>query len=98
MQNSPDLPFGIYAWFGIKLPLSRRLALIKNAGFHATCLWWRQAEELHGEQRHLMPAIARAAGREADATPEAYLARARRKIEWIANLIHNTTRTTAQSS
>ncbi|HUS57131.1 MAG TPA: sugar phosphate isomerase/epimerase family protein [Planctomycetota bacterium] len=62
MHNASNLPFGIYAWFGHKLPLSRRLALIKSAGFHATCLWWGEAEELRGEQRHQMPPMVKETG------------------------------------
>lgn len=32
--------FGIFSWFSYPLPLKERLALIKDAGFEATSLWW----------------------------------------------------------
>ncbi len=32
--------FGIFSWFSYPLPLKERLALIKDAGFKATSLWW----------------------------------------------------------
>jgi sugar phosphate isomerase/epimerase len=40
------LPLGIYAWFGFKMPLGKRLELIKQAGFDATCLWLDRDEEM----------------------------------------------------
>jgi sugar phosphate isomerase/epimerase len=57
------LPLGIYAWFGYKLPLEKRLEMIADAGFTATCLWFGHEEELvkngHSDR---MPFMVRDAG------------------------------------
>ena len=37
---------GIFAWFGYSLSFRERLALIKQAGFGTTCLWFGDEEEM----------------------------------------------------
>ena len=40
------LPLGMFSWFGYSLPLEKRLEMIKQAGFDATCLWFGDEEEM----------------------------------------------------
>jgi len=40
------LPLGIFSWFGYRLPLEKRLKLIAEAGFTATCVWMGEEEEV----------------------------------------------------
>lgn len=40
------LSLGIYSWFGYSLPLEKRLEMIKQAGFNATCLWFGHEEKM----------------------------------------------------
>jgi sugar phosphate isomerase/epimerase len=57
------LQLGISSWFGYELPLEKRLDLIKQAGFSATCLWMGIEEPLVREGKaDLMPEWARERG------------------------------------
>lgn len=57
------LPLGIYAWFGYDLPLEKRLELIAEAGFTATCLWFGHEEAMIREGRaDDMPTLVREYG------------------------------------
>jgi len=57
------LPLGIYAWFGYKLPLEKRLKLIANAGFTTTCIWFGHEEEMIQDGRaDRIPALVRDTG------------------------------------
>lgn len=40
-------PLGIFSWFGFVLPFQERIALIKEAGFTATSLWWEDEDAPH---------------------------------------------------
>lgn len=54
------LKTGIFSWFSYSLPIEERLRLIKQAGFHATSLWW------DGEDKYHQPELARKIGLEID--------------------------------
>ena len=57
------LPLGIYAWFGFKLPLEKRLRLIADAGFTTTCVWFGHEEEMVQDGRaDQIPALVRDTG------------------------------------
>lgn len=40
-----SLPLGIFSYIGYDLPLDKRLALIKDAGFDASSIWWGDEED-----------------------------------------------------
>lgn len=57
------LPLGIYSWFGFKLPLEKRLKMIADAGFKATCLWFGHEEEMvQGGRAGQLPELVRNSG------------------------------------
>lgn len=43
--NVMSFPLGIFSYTGYGLPLDTRLALIKDAGFEATSIWWGDEED-----------------------------------------------------
>jgi len=53
---------GIFSWFGFVLPLPQRLALIRNAGFEATTLWWEDEIGSPLIKKEYMPGLVRDAG------------------------------------
>jgi sugar phosphate isomerase/epimerase len=54
---------GIFSYFGYRLQFAERIALIKEAGFTHTSVWWGDPEELfHSDKLHLIPEIVRGAG------------------------------------
>ncbi len=54
---------GIYAWFGYKLPLEKRLKLIADAGFTNTCVWFGHEEDLvKSGKDNQIPELVRDAG------------------------------------
>ncbi len=51
---------GIFSWFGIELPLDKRLKLIEKAGFDSTSVWLGEEEELVRDgKEHLIPELVR---------------------------------------
>jgi len=50
---------GIFSWFGFVMPLSKRLELIKSAGFDSTCLWWEDEWGDYPVKKADMPKMAR---------------------------------------
>lgn len=60
--DSPQLPLGIFAWFGVPIPFPERMRLIRSAGFERTAVWWEEDDPDRRELRHLTPGIAREAG------------------------------------
>lgn len=64
MVKEKDLmaKFGIFAWFGFVMPLSKRLELIKRAGFDSTCLWWEDEEGHYPIKKTDMPMMVRDLG------------------------------------
>jgi sugar phosphate isomerase/epimerase len=52
--------FGIFSWFSYEMPMEDRFKKIKDAGFHATSLWWDE----YNKQYH--PDMARKCGLEID--------------------------------
>lgn len=61
------LPFGVSSWFGYDLPLEKRLELIAQAGFTATCLWFGDDEEMvRGGRTDLIPQMVRKCGLKLD--------------------------------
>lgn len=55
--------FGIFSWFGFRLPLSERIRLIKEAGFGSTSVWLGEEEELVKTGNEcLIPEIVRSHG------------------------------------
>lgn len=55
-------PLSIFSWFGHRLPLRERLALIAEAGFEAVTLWWGDEEFAAYEEKQAAPALVRAFG------------------------------------
>ena len=53
---------GVFAWFGIPLPLQERLRLIREAGFQATSIWWESRDPVRNRLKHYAPEIVREAG------------------------------------
>lgn len=53
---------GIYASFGFHVPFADRIALIRDAGFGATSIWWEEDRPEARRLRHLVPDIVRRAG------------------------------------
>ena len=51
--------FGIFSWFGFVMSLSKRIELIKNAGFDSTSLWWEDEEGSPSIKKNEMPKIVR---------------------------------------
>lgn len=47
--------YGIFSWFGFVMPLSKRLELIKRAGFGSTSLWWEDEEGNYSIKKTHMP-------------------------------------------
>lgn len=64
VQAGPlDQRLGLFSYFGYELPLDRRLAMIRRAGFWHTALWWGPPEPLFAQGRgHEGPDLARAQG------------------------------------
>lgn len=56
------MPLGIYAWVGIPVPFTDRIAMIRDAGFETTSLWWEQDDPVRRRIRELAPEIVRNAG------------------------------------
>jgi sugar phosphate isomerase/epimerase len=54
--------FGIFSWFGFVMSLSKRIELIKNAGFDSTSLWWEDEEGSPSIKKNEMPKIVRDSG------------------------------------
>lgn len=57
MKDVGCWPLGMFAWFSFDLPLVDRLQMLRQAGFHATSLWWDGRHE-----RHAVPQLVRDAG------------------------------------
>lgn len=43
-NDNPQMPLGIFAWFGYELPLAESLRHIRAAGFDQVLLWWGEFE------------------------------------------------------
>ena len=61
-ESRPALCLGLFAWFGVPVPFVERMALIGEAGFESTSLWWEEDDEKRTRLRHLAPDIVREAG------------------------------------
>lgn len=55
-------PLGIFSWFGFVLPFQERIALIKEAGFTATSLWWEDEDAPYSMKKERMPGLVREKG------------------------------------
>jgi sugar phosphate isomerase/epimerase len=53
---------GLYAWFGLPVPILDRIAMIRDAGFESTALWWEEDDERRRRLRHLVPDLVRRSG------------------------------------
>lgn len=62
MELSRAIPFGIFSWFGWVMPLPERLALIRQAGFSSTSLWWEDEIGSPGISKAIMPRMVRDSG------------------------------------
>ncbi len=62
MVRSRGPSLGLFAWFGLPIPFSERMAMIRDAGFDATSLWWEEDDDMRRRLRHLTPDLARNAG------------------------------------
>ncbi len=60
MPISPKL--GLVSWCGLTAPFADRMAMIRDAGFTATALWWEDRHEYARRMKHLAPQIVRDAG------------------------------------
>lgn len=58
----PRPTLGLYAWFGIPVPITDRLKMIHDAGFDSTGLWWEEENEQRRRLRHLLPNLVRRIG------------------------------------
>ncbi len=61
-ETESELPIGIYAGFGFSTPFADRMAMIHDAGFSATSIWWEERNEQRRRLRHLAPEVVRKAG------------------------------------
>ena len=57
-----DPRLGIYVSSRVGVPFAGRMAMIRDAGFGATCLWWEEEREEARRLRHLAPDIVRKNG------------------------------------
>lgn len=57
-----DPRLGIYVTSRVGVPFADRMAMIRDAGFGATCLWWEEEHEEARRLRHLAPDIVRKNG------------------------------------
>ena len=53
---------GIYSWYGFDLPLHKRLAHIREAGFDATMIWWGDEVAFWYADKEEIPALVRDSG------------------------------------
>lgn len=53
---------GIFSWFGYVLPFAERIALIKDAGFTATSVWWEDEGIPYPMKKEDMPDLVRGKG------------------------------------
>jgi len=55
-------PLGLYLWFGIPMPLPKRLQAIRQAGFTSVSLWWDVRRGMGRERLHALPGLVRESG------------------------------------